>query len=62
MTKMRFDRKGAQALRDIHWLDYGARLREELRDEPPGPYHSLEHILSKIALCRREMTFVKANL
>ena len=23
--------------RDIPWLDYAARLREELRDELPGP-------------------------
>ena len=33
---------------DIAWLDYVARLRDELRDELPGTYHSLEHIHIKI--------------
>ena len=54
--------KRGSVSRDIHWLDYVARLREELRDELPGPYHSLEHILLKIALYRREMNFPIANL
>ena len=33
--------------RDIAWLDHVARLQGELRDELPGPYHSLEHIFIK---------------
>ena len=47
---------------DIHWLDYVALLRDELRDELPGPYHSLEHILLKVALYRRKMNLPIANL
>ena len=48
--------------RDIPWLDYVAPLWQELRDELSSPYHSLERILLKIALCRREMNFSVANL
>ena len=55
-------RPTAISCRDIHWLDYVARLREELQDGLPGPYHSLEYILLKVALYRREMNFPIANL